>query len=171
MPVHFTRREYRCRAGLHRPGRGGSTPPSRRVRVANFDSEAPALTRMEHGANPWRPTISPIWLSNDSSSFVNYRARSPHESASLSIGSISASLVKLVSSSASNGEFAGESPAGCTNLCRVSPTAETPHSERGGYDCESFTRHQFAHVAQRRGSALKTRTVSVQIRPWARPPV
>src|SRR6266536_3801383 len=56
MPVHFTRREYRCRAGLHRPGRGGSTPPSRRVRVANFDSEAPALTRMEHGANPWRPT-------------------------------------------------------------------------------------------------------------------
>src|SRR5439155_12015437 len=25
-------------------------------RVANFDSEAPALTRMEHGANPWRPT-------------------------------------------------------------------------------------------------------------------
>ena len=24
--------------------------------VANFDSEALALTRMEHGANPWRPT-------------------------------------------------------------------------------------------------------------------
>src|SRR5213079_3346816 len=29
----------------------------------------------------------------------------------------------------------------------------------------------FAHVAQRRGSALKTRTVSVQIRPWAPPRV
>ena len=39
----------------------------------------------------------------------------PHESASLSIGSISASVVKLLSSSASNGEFAGGSPAGCTN--------------------------------------------------------
>ena len=39
----------------------------------------------------------------------------PHESASLSIGPISASVVKLLSSSASNGEFAGGSPAGCTN--------------------------------------------------------
>src|SRR5207249_10616824 len=56
-------------------------------RVANFDSEAPALTRMEHGANPWRPTISPMWLSSDSSSFVNCRAL-PHESASLSVGPI-----------------------------------------------------------------------------------
>ena len=36
----------------------------------------------------------------------------PHESASLSIGSISASVVKLQSHSASNGESAGESPAG-----------------------------------------------------------
>jgi hypothetical protein len=27
-----------------------------RVWVANFDSEAPALNRMEHGANPWQPT-------------------------------------------------------------------------------------------------------------------
>ncbi len=61
----FTRREYRCRPGLHRLGCGGSTPPSRRVRVANFDSEAPALNRMEHGASPWRPTTLPAWLSSD----------------------------------------------------------------------------------------------------------
>lgn len=54
--------------------------------VANFDSEVPALTRREHGANPWRPTISPMWLSSDSSSFVNCRA-TPRGSASLSIGS------------------------------------------------------------------------------------
>src|SRR5437879_9229186 len=40
----------------------------------------------------------------------------PHESANLSIGSISASVVKLLSSSASNGEFAGGSPAGCTKF-------------------------------------------------------
>src|SRR5438445_7710594 len=33
-----------------------------------------------------------------------------------------ASVVKLLSSSASNGEFAGGSPAGCTNSRRVSPT-------------------------------------------------
>ena len=90
-------------------------------RVANFDSEVPALNRRELGANPRRPTILPMWLSSDSSSFVNCRAL-PHESASLSIGSVSASVVKLLSSSASNGEFAGGSPAGCTNSCRVSPT-------------------------------------------------
>ena len=64
---------------------------SRLFRVANFDSEVPALNRRELGANPRRPTIS-------------------------------ASVVKLLSSSASNGEFAGGSPAGCTNSCRVSPT-------------------------------------------------
>jgi hypothetical protein len=48
-------------------------------------------------------------------SFVTCRAL-PHENASLSIGPISASVVKLQSSFASNGEFAGGSPAGCTNL-------------------------------------------------------
>ena len=31
MLVHFSRCEYRCQPGLHRPGCGGSTPPSRRV--------------------------------------------------------------------------------------------------------------------------------------------
>src|SRR5436309_1304754 len=46
----------------------------------------------------------------------------PHESANLSIGSIFASVVKLLSSSDSNREFAGGSPAGCTNSRRVSPT-------------------------------------------------
>ena len=61
---------------------------SRCVRVANFDSEVPALNRRELGAIPRRPTISPMWLSSDSSSFVNCRAL-PHESASLSIGPIS----------------------------------------------------------------------------------
>src|SRR5437899_1925144 len=81
----------RCQRGLHRLRCGGSTPPSCRVWVANFDSEVPALNRRELGANPRRPTIS-------------------------------ASVVKLRSSSASNGEIVGGSPAGCTNFCRVSPT-------------------------------------------------
>src|SRR5216110_3859872 len=55
------------------------------IRVANFESEVPALNRRELGANPRRPTIS-------------------------------ASVVKLLSYSASNGEFAGGSPAGCTKF-------------------------------------------------------
>ena len=46
----------RCRSGLHRSGCGGSTPPSRRGWVANFDSEVPALNRRELGANPRQPT-------------------------------------------------------------------------------------------------------------------
>ena len=60
----FSRHEHRCRSGLHRPGCGGSTPPScrgpcgRRFRVATFDSEVPALNRRELGANPRQPTIS-----------------------------------------------------------------------------------------------------------------
>ena len=87
----FRDAKSRCQSELHRSGRGGSTPPSCRIRVANFDSEVPALNRRELGANPRRPTIS-------------------------------ASVVKLLSSSASNGESAGGSPAGCTNSCRVSPT-------------------------------------------------
>ncbi len=44
---------------------------------------------------------------------------------------------------------------------------ETLRSERRGWGWKSLTRHHFAHVVQRRDSALKTRTVSVQIRPWA----
>src|SRR5882724_1380583 len=59
-----------------------------RVRVANFDSEVPALNRRELGAIPRRPTTLPTWLSSDSSSFVNCRAL-PRESASLSVGPIS----------------------------------------------------------------------------------
>ena len=57
----------------------------------------------------------------------------PHESANLSIGSISASVVKLLSSSASNGVSAGGSPAGCTNLraCGLTRIAEGPDSESG----------------------------------------
>ena len=35
------------------------------------------------------------------------------------------------------------------------------------WGCKSLHAHHFAHVVQCRDSALKTRTVSVQIRPWA----
>src|SRR2546427_87502 len=60
----------------------------------------------------------PAWLSSDSSPAGRDKLPGalPHESASLSVGPISASVVKLQSHSASNGESAGESPAGCTNF-------------------------------------------------------
>ena len=44
---------------------------------------------------------------------------------------------------------------------------EALRSDRRGCGWKSLTRHQFAHVAQSRGSALKTRPVSVPLRPWA----
>ena len=47
-----------------KPDVGGANPSGAATlhgdqdsRVANFDSEVPALNRREHGANPWRPTI------------------------------------------------------------------------------------------------------------------
>src|SRR6266496_900802 len=44
---------------------------------------------------------------------------------------------------------------------------ETLRSERRGWGWKSLTRHHFAHVVQRRDGALKTREVSVRIRPLA----
>ena len=121
----FSRREHRCRSGLHRPDCGGSTPPSRSrslqmaARVANFDSEVPALNRRKLGTIPRRPTILPMWLSSDrclrTATALPREAHWRHASA-LYTGSISASVVKLLSSSASNGEFAGGNPAGCTRF-------------------------------------------------------
>jgi hypothetical protein len=83
----FTRREYRCRSEPHRFGCGGSTPPSRRVLFA------PRTRAAEY------PPLK-----------RKCQGASPCRSTNF------ASVVKLLSSSASNGEFAGESPAGCTIL-------------------------------------------------------
>ena len=44
---------------------------------------------------------------------------------------------------------------------------EALRSDRRGWGWKSLTRHHFAHVVQCRDGALKTRTVPVQIRPWA----
>src|SRR5206468_1474073 len=44
---------------------------------------------------------------------------------------------------------------------------ETLRSEQRGWGWKSLTRHHLAHVVQCRDGALKTRTVSVQLRPWA----
>ena len=53
----------RCRSGRHRPGCGGSTPPSCRGRVASIAAMQPSLKpqrclRTAFKAAPWRPTIS-----------------------------------------------------------------------------------------------------------------
>ena len=54
---HFQRREIPVpvRTSQAWPRRFNSAFVSQSFRAANFDSEAPALTRTEHGANPWQP--------------------------------------------------------------------------------------------------------------------
>ena len=131
---HFSRREYRCQPGRHRPGCGGSTPPSRRVRVASIavmqrslkpqstgqhrgDPPSFALSQHRVGSERKIPSVS---LCEGERTFIRLRASDgrpfcrcgsaatavpqpqdklpgalPHESANLSIGSISASVVKL----------------------------------------------------------------------------
>ena len=136
-PSIFRDAKSRCRSELHRSGRGGSTPPSCRVRVANFDSEVPALNRRELGANPRRPTIFRI------RGEIYYHP--PLRTESLQVGvlpdaPIHAALVQL---------------------------QETLRSGRRGWGWKTLTRHHFAHADQRRDGALKTRTVSVRFRPWA----
>ena len=137
LGFHFSRRE----TGAGHDFTGLTAAVQLRHRVASglqtLISEVPALNRRELGANPRRPTIS-------------------------------ASVVKSQSSSASNGEFAGGSPAGCTSFnAALAQLPEALRSERRGWGWNSLTRHHFAHVVQCRDGAFKTRTVSVQIRPWA----
>ena len=150
MLVHFSRREYRCQPGLHRPGCGGSTPPSRRV---SFGLQAlqrcsGLLNRRARGSTVATHHFADV-AQQRQQQFRKLPGALPHESASLSIGSISASVVKLLSSSASNGEFAGGSPAGCTKFTGM---WLNPNS-RGSrlricepWRCKSSLAHQFHGV-------------------------
>ena len=62
MLVHFSRREYRCQPGLHRPGCGGSTPPSCRVWVASIAamqrSLKPQSTGQHRGDPPFHAGVA-----------------------------------------------------------------------------------------------------------------
>ena len=140
MLVHFSRREYRCQPGLHRPGCGGSTPPSCRV-------------------------LSGLQALQRCSGLLNRRAR----------GSTVATHHFRI-----RGEITiilrFERRVCRWESCRMHQFMGmwlNPNS-RGSrlriwqpWGCKSLHAHHFAHVVQCRDSALKTRTVSVQIRPWA----
>ena len=74
--------------------------------------------------------------------------------------------MKLRSSSASNGESAGGSPAGCASFnAALAQPPEALRSERRGRGWKSLTRHHFAHAVQRRGTKLKPSNVRVRILP------
>ena len=103
----------------HRPDCGGSTPPSCRDRVASIAAMQRSLKPQSTGQHRGDPPFHAGVAQQRQQQFRKLPGAVPHESASLSIGSISASVVKLLSSSASNGEFAGGSPAGCTSYGHV----------------------------------------------------
>ena len=56
-PDHFTRREYRCRRGSHRPSCGGSTPPSCRDWVASIAAMQRSLKPQSTGQHRGDPPI------------------------------------------------------------------------------------------------------------------
>jgi len=56
----LSRREHRCRPGLHRPGCGGSTPPSCRVRVASIAAMQRSLKPQSTGQHRGDPPDSTL---------------------------------------------------------------------------------------------------------------
>jgi hypothetical protein len=130
------------------------------------------LNRRARGSTVATHHFMPAWLSSDSSSFVNCRAIRPTGvRVSPSAPFIGPTLVAPVAQTIRAGGF---EPPGCRwESCRechfaaLAQLQEALRSERSGWGWKSLTRHHFAHVVQRRDGALKTRTVSVQLRPWA----
>jgi hypothetical protein len=57
LGFHFRDAKSRCRRGLHRPGRGGSTPPSRRVRVASIAAMQRSLKPQSTGQHRGDPPV------------------------------------------------------------------------------------------------------------------
>ena len=131
-----------------------------------------------------------MWLSSDSSSFVNCRALPPtrvrvspsapfrsrssnYQSATLRTSRLQVRVLPGVPLSFTIEDLRFQT------ACGLPRTAERPVSETvslGGaipltptifFNRQSSIGNPNAHVAQCRGSALKTRAVSVQIRPWA----
>ena len=79
---HFSRREYRCQPGLHRPGCGGSTPPSCRVRVESIAamqrSLKPQSTGQHRGDPPFPMRSSECRVRNARTSVASRAVPIPH---------------------------------------------------------------------------------------------
>jgi hypothetical protein len=126
-----------------------------------------SLKPQSTGQHRGDPPFLPAWLSSDSSSFVNCRANRPTRVRVSPLAPFHAPVAQFIRAGASNRQAAGEIPAGST----ISPRwpnyqrRSAQDGEVGGGNPSRGT--NLAHVVQCRDGALKTRTVSVQIRPWA----
>ena len=81
----------RCRPGPQRPGCGGSTPPSCRGRVASIAAMQRFLKPQSTGQHRGDPPFQAGVAQQRQQQFRKLPGKPPHESASLSAGSISCS--------------------------------------------------------------------------------
>src|SRR5438477_8040842 len=148
--MSFTRRDYRCRSGHHRPGCGGSTPPSCRV-LADGHQGLQALQRCSGLLNRRArgSTVATHHFGGGTrieKSMRGFGAARGESSFCLPLPppfGFNAPVAQLPECDASNVGDEGESPSGSAtfiydfrfsidDFCRVSPTEEAPRSERGG---------------------------------------
>ncbi len=116
--VYFPRREYRCRSGHHRPGCGGSTPPSCRGRVASIAamqrSLKPQSTGQHRGDPPFRRRKRGL-----KNPMRGFGADAQRYSFCLPLPPpfrFNAPVAQCIERRASNAEVAGESRAGSANF-------------------------------------------------------
>ena len=81
----------RCRPGLHRPGCGGSTPPSCRAWVASIAAMQRSLKPQSTGQHRGDPPFHAGVAQQRQQQFRKLPGNSPHGSASLPVGPISCS--------------------------------------------------------------------------------
>ena len=158
----------RCRPGPHRPGCGGSTPPSCRDWVASIAAMQRSLKPQSTGQHRGDPPFHAGVAQQRQQQFRKLPGNPPHGSASLPVGPISCSRSSNYQSGRlRTARLQVRVLPGVPFHAALAQLPEALRSERRGWGWKSLTRHHFAHVVQRRDGALKTRTVSVQIRPWA----
>ena len=137
---HFCDAKSQCRRGLHRLRCGGSTPPSCSLGLQALQRCSGFLNRRARGDTVATHQFERCKLQGDKLQVVAVRS-ALLQTCNLQLSTCNsnhASVVKSQSHSASNGEFAGGSPAGCTRLiydlqfetaCGLPRTAERPVSE------------------------------------------
>ena len=131
MPVHFPS-ESGLPAETPHGRSNGRTPDSVRLGFLFTRREIPVSVRTSQIWPRWfNSAFAFAWVANFDSEVPALNRR--ELGANPRQPTISASVVKLLSCFASNEEFAGGSPAGCTNLraCGLTRIAEGPDSESG----------------------------------------
>ena len=151
----------------HRPGCGGSTPPSCRDWVASIAAMQRSLKPQSTGQHRGDPPFHAGVAQQRQQQFRKLPGNPPHGSASLPVGPISCSRSSNYQSGRLRTARLQVRFLPGVPFCRVSPTTRGAplRTERLGVELPHAA--PFGPVVQGRDGGLKTRTVSVQIRPGA----